>query len=187
VRRKFLSVTDAFSLFGIEARPIPDEAGLKERYLRESAAAHPDAGGGDAGRFAELQEAYRVLGDPASRLRLLAGGDVPAGKLGSPEIFMLVGGTMQAANAALLARSSATTALTRAVSAAECRAAVAKVAQALEAIKEARARLDARLRELNARWPAVEPGELAGLAGDYAFIGKWEAQLREAEFKLAHG
>ncbi len=100
---------------------------------------------------------------------------------------MLVGGTMQAANAALQSRSTATSAITRAVSAAECRGAAAKVAQALDAIAESRARLDARLRDLDTRWPAVEPGELAGLASDYAFIGKWESQLREAEFKLAHG
>ncbi len=187
MRREFLGVTDAFSLFGIAARPIPDETDLKDRYLRESAAAHPDAGSGDATRFAELQEAYRVLSDPAARLRLLAGGDAPTGKLGSPEIFMLVGGTMQAANAALQSRSAATTALTRAVSAAECRAAVTKVTQALEAIAESRVGLDARLRDLDVRWPAVEAGELAALASDFAFIGKWEAQLREAEFKLAHG
>lgn len=180
-------MTDAFSLFGITARPIPDEADLKERYLRESAAAHPDSGAGDAARFAELQEAYRVVSDPSARLRLLAGDDAPAGRLGSPEIFMLVGGTMQSANAALQSRSSATTALTRAVSTAECRAAAAKVTQALEAIAQSRARLDARLRDLDACWPAVEPAELAGLASDYAFIGKWESQLREAEFKLAHG
>ncbi|GAT32859.1 DNAJ domain-containing protein [Terrimicrobium sacchariphilum] len=187
MRREFLGVTDAFSLFGIAARPIPDETDLKERYLRESAAAHPDSGRGDAGRFTELQEAYRVLSDPAARLRLLAGDGDTVGRLGSPEIFMLVGGTMQAANAALQTRSSSTTALSRAVSTAECRAAAAKVTLALEAIADSRARLDARLRELDTRWPAVEPGELAALAGDYAFTGKWEAQLREAEFKLAHG
>ncbi len=186
MRREFLGVTDAFSLFGIAARPILDEADLKERYLRASAAAHPDAGEGDASRFAELQEAYRTLSDPSARLRLLAGGDALAGRLGSPEIFMLVGGTMQAANAALQSRFSATTALTRAVSTAECRVAATKVTQALEAIADSRARLDARLQDLDARWPAVEPAELAGLASDYAFIGKWEAQLSEAEFKLAH-
>jgi len=180
-------VTDAFVLFGIDARPIPDEADLKERYLRESAAAHPDTGGGDAARFAELQEAYRVLSDPAARLRLLAGSDPGAGRLGSPEIFMLVGGTMQAANVALQGRSSATSALARAVNAAECRAAAEKVAHALQTIAESRTRLDIRLRDLDGRWPAVEAGELAALAGDFAFIGKWEAQLREAEFKLAHG
>lgn len=187
MRREFLGVTDAFSLFGITARPIPDEAELKERYLRASAAAHPDSGAGDAGRFAELQEAYRVLSDPSARLRLLAGDDALAGRLGSPEIFLLVGGTMQAANAALQGRASAASALARAVSMAECRAAAAKVTQALEAIAESRARFDTRLRDLDARWPAVEPGELAGLASDFAFIGKWESQLREAEFKLAHG
>lgn len=180
-------MTDAFALFGIEARPIPDEADLKERYLRESAAAHPDSVGGDAGRFAELQEAYRVLSDPGARLRLLAGDGTTVGRLGSPEIFMLVGGTMQAANAALQSRSFATTALTRAVGAAECRAAAVKVEKALEAVAESRARLDVRLRDLDTRWPSVEPGELSALASDYAFIGKWESQLREVEFKLAHG
>lgn len=180
-------MTDAFALFGIEARPIPDEVDLKARYLRDSAAAHPDTGGGDAARFAELQEAYRVLGDPAARLRLLAGSDAGVGRLGSPEIFMQVGETMQVANAALQGRASASGALARAVSAAECRAAAEKVAHALQTIAESRTRLDIRLQDLDARWPAVEAAELAALSGDFAFIGKWEAQLREAEFKLAHG
>ena len=42
---------DAFSLFGLDRRPLIDEAALKERYLRLAATRHPDLAGGNDEKF----------------------------------------------------------------------------------------------------------------------------------------
>jgi curved DNA-binding protein CbpA len=57
---------DFFALFGLEARPVIDTAVLSDLFASKSKTAHPDrAAGGD---FATLNEAFRTLSDPASRI-----------------------------------------------------------------------------------------------------------------------
>ena len=52
---------DAFSLFGLDRRPLIDEVALKERYLRLAATWHPDVACGNDEKFHLLQDAYKTL------------------------------------------------------------------------------------------------------------------------------
>jgi curved DNA-binding protein CbpA len=51
---------DAFSLLGLERRPLVDEEALKTSYLRLAVARHPDIAGAVRRSFT-LQEAYKTL------------------------------------------------------------------------------------------------------------------------------
>ena len=74
---------DAFSLFGLERRPLIDEAALKEKYLRLAAIRHPDLSGGNDEKFHLLQDAYKTLREPAARLRHLVELEFPGGGIQS--------------------------------------------------------------------------------------------------------
>lgn len=183
---------DAFSLFGLERRPLIDEAALKETYLRLAAARHPDASGGGEEKFRLLQEAYHTLREPAARLRHLAELELPgAGSPGNSaphaELFMSAGSAVHAAKAAFLRSEKTTTVLARALLSQEIDAALRQVRGALESVQDARDQLTARLESLDKCWPQVSPRELTDLASSFAFLSRWMSELSEWEFRLANG
>jgi DnaJ-class molecular chaperone len=57
-------VKDYYQILGIDRRATADE--IKRAYRRLASQHHPDKGG-DTAKFQEVEEAYRVLGDPDSR------------------------------------------------------------------------------------------------------------------------
>lgn len=57
---------DFYGILGVELTATADE--IKRAYRRLASQHHPDKGG-DTARFQEIEEAYRVLSDPAQRTR----------------------------------------------------------------------------------------------------------------------
>ena len=183
---------DAFSLFGLERRPLIDEAALKEKYLRLAATRHPDLTGGNDEKFLLLQDAYKTLREPAARLRHLVKLEFPGGEIQSEstphtELFMSAGSAVQVAKAVFLRSQNTTTALARALLAPDIAAALERVRGALQSIRQARDQLTERLENLDMRWPEVSPDELADLASSSAFLLRWKSQLSEWEFRLVNG
>ena len=57
-------MTDHYQTLGVNRTASPDE--IKRAYRKLASQHHPDKGG-DKGKFQEIEEAYRTLGDPAKR------------------------------------------------------------------------------------------------------------------------
>jgi curved DNA-binding protein CbpA len=183
---------DAFSLFGLERRPLIDEAALKESYLRLAGVRHPDLSGGNDEEFHQLQEAYKILREPALRLKHLMelefpGGGSPSGSAPHAELFLRAGGAIQAAKVALSRLENTSTALARALLSSEIAAALRQVREASESMRRTREKLTVRLEDLDGRWPGVSAGDLAALATSFAFVSRWASQLSEWEFRLKNG
>jgi len=182
---------DAFSLFGLERRPLIDEAALKEKYLRLAATRHPDLSGGNDEKFHLLQDAYKTLREPALRLRHLMELEFPGGGSQSDsaphaELFMSAGSAVQAAKAVFSCLENSTSALARALLSSEIAEALRRVREAFQSIQRARDELTMRLKNLDIRWPEVSADELAALASSFRFLARWTAQLSEWEFRLAN-
>lgn len=63
-------MTDPLGLYTLLKVPLTaDRAAIKKSYWAKAKRAHPDKAGGNAGRFAELSRAYRVLGNADLRTR----------------------------------------------------------------------------------------------------------------------
>ncbi len=183
---------DAFSLFGLDRRPLIDEAALKEKYLRLAATRHPDLADGDDEKFHLLQDAYKTLREPAARLRHLIELEFPGGGSASDsaphaELFMSAGSAVQAAKAVILRSEKTTTALARALLSPEIAAVLREVRKALESVQKTRDQLTERLENLDVRWPEVSADELSALASSFTFLSRWKSQLAEWEFRLANG
>lgn len=189
LRGEFFGVRDCFALLGVPRRPRVDAEELKAAYLRLSAEAHPDAAGGDAARFREIQEAHRVLRHPASRLRHLL--EVQFGAVenlppsADQEMFLRVGAVLQRARDARQRRDAARSALARALLVADESAVRRDLEEAVLGVEEALAEADSREAVLDANWPAVEPLELARLASDRVYLMRWKSELAEGLFRLA--
>jgi hypothetical protein len=182
---------DAFALFGFERRPLIDEAALKERYLQLAAARHPDSSGGGDEKFHHLQEAYRTLREPASRLRHLLELESPserrnaAGAAPHADLFLSAGSAVQSARTIAQRLENTTSVLGRALLSPEIAAALRQVREAFQSIQEARDELAQRLADLDRRWPEVSPNELTVLASSFKFLERWAAELSEWEFRLS--
>jgi len=185
-------VTDHFAVLGFPQRPGLDPAALKQAYLDLAARLHPDSAQGDDTRFSELQEAHRVLTQPALRLRhllALSFPDVVASEGGLPKnsahLFDL-GAALQRAKNALAQRAKATTALGRAVAAQELAAASQALRAAHAPLAAAESATLQELAALDKRWPAVSAEELTALAREFTFLNRWKGEVAEYEFQLAN-
>jgi curved DNA-binding protein CbpA len=183
---------DAFAVFEISRRPLVDESALKETYLRLAADRHPDASGGDDEEFHLVQEAYKTLRDPASRLRHLLelafptfrreGGNVP-----HAELFLRAGSAVQAARTVWQRFETTSSALARALLSPEIAEALRQIRAASGFVQQADDDLARQLEELDSRWPDISPDELSALASAFRFVSRWKSQLSEWEFQLSSG
>lgn len=184
----------AFALLGLDERPLVEADEITRRFDAAALTAHPDRGG-EAGRFAELEEARQVLSDPARRLRHLLAlatgaeaargpGEVPA-VIG--EAFTRATAVCAAADAMLAKQAAATSAVGKAMLAGPMLQVRDEVEEWLASLAELRAAADAALERFDADWMAgARPIEaLRDLAQIYAFVGRWTAQGRERLFALA--
>lgn len=167
------------------------EEEIKERYLRLAAKYHPDGAGGDERSFADLQVAYKGLLEPAARVRHLLAVKFPdfqvaGGAMPLTELFMQVGPVLQQAKVTEERLEKATATLSRTMASLDVAETLLKLRTVREAAEQARVDLEERLRELDRRWPEVEPGELARWASEWNFLAKWRGELNEWEFRLAN-
>lgn len=189
LRGEFFRVTDCFTLLGVPRRPRLDAAELKAAHLRLSAAAHPDAEGGEAGRFREIQEAYQILLNPASRLRHLL--ELQFGPLekmppsGHPELFLQVGAALQQARVVQQRREKSQSVLSRALLAQDEAAARRGVEEAGRAVDRALDQAERQEVALDAAWPVDDPRELVRLVADRVYLARWKSELAEWTFRLA--
>jgi curved DNA-binding protein CbpA len=189
VRREFLGVTDHFAALGMARRPLLAEGELKDAYFRLAAEAHPDSKDGDEARFRGVREAFAVLSEPAARLRhLMELQGVEAGKSAPPlpELFMEVGSAIQVAKDVVNRRAKATQPLMKALLAKEAVGAGAKLNAAAAKVAGGLEETQAALVALDARWPEVNAGELAVLASRFTYLQKWDGELSEWSFRIAH-
>jgi curved DNA-binding protein CbpA len=177
-------MTDAFALLGLPRRAALDEAQLQAAWHERSRAAHPDTAGGDAALAADINAAHEILGSPEKRLKhLLELNAVPwrAIPLSADwmDLFSQTGTALQSAAALVKKKQAASSALARALLAPQ----EMRLREQIEALNE---NLETRRAALLAGLPAIED-DLAALQAaqaSFAYLGKWQAQLREALLTL---
>jgi curved DNA-binding protein CbpA len=176
-------------MLGLPRRPWLESAAVRSAFQEKARSLHPDAGGGDADAFARLNAAYRSVGSPASRLRLLIGEAAIPSVPPDMEFGFRVGTVTRSADALLVKLRAAANPLARALlvpDLATCRRDVDELLAGLEARMAA---AESRLRECDAAWPEVDAAKLAGLAGECSFHDRWREQLhaRLTELRIIDG
>ena len=167
-------------------KPLLSGEEIGTAYRTLAATLHPDQPGGDEVRFRELGEAAAILRDPARRLRVLT--DLQPSSSIPPEaalLFPRVASLLADADELLARHSTTSNPLARAVLAAPRATLAPDLKDLLETLEAWRSELDARLVELDGSWPAHEPAAVVLLADSYAYLGKWQIQLRERSLSLA--
>lgn len=198
---------DSFALMGEPRRPWLDAEELRGKFLRFSAAAHPDrhreaapeARAGAQDHYAEMNAAYQRLRNPRDRLKHLveleSGARVTDVQQVPAELmdrFLEVGQLCAEADR-WLARGAGNSALLRAErfeAAQELSARLLKLNDHLGAWEE---ELQGRLRSLDRQWTSLGTGgdraavvaEMADLSRLYGFCARWTAQVRERLVRLA--
>jgi curved DNA-binding protein CbpA len=174
---------DAFEMLGLPRRPWLETRDVRAAFQRLSRDLHPDAAGGDAGRFVALNAAQAALSHPGARLRLLAGESSPgaggASSLGDAELFMVVGAIVQKARALRTKSAGATSALSRALLAADASRMCGDIDAGIGRIDAALGAAEERLRAMDEIWPAVSVADLLTLAAQFDRLLKWKSELAD--------
>lgn len=181
---------DSFAIFDLPRHPSLDPEELRDEFHRRSASLHPDAGG-DGEKFAQLNAAYRILSEPAARLRHLLELEAPELLVQAPRIppaladrFMRVAAARQGCAAFLAKHRAATSPLARALLTGEHAVQLRVLKTAFDDLNTAQTEALARLEILDADW-RDRLLELATLQAELSYLEKWAAQLRESQLELA--
>lgn len=185
-------MTDHFATLGQRRRPWLDREALKDAFHRLSASLHPDvAKTGNAEQFAELNTAYSVLREPASRLRHLleltapearAAQAAPPAELG--DLFMDIAGLRQRLDRFLSARNAAGSPLARALLARDEASLRGDLAATIARLEAADLAALEELRTLDHAWSG-ETAVLLRLYHRLSYLTRWLSQVREALFSLS--
>ncbi|HSI11797.1 MAG TPA: hypothetical protein VK961_07120 [Chthoniobacter sp.] len=185
---------DYFAILDQPRRPWLDDAALKDAFHRATAQQHPDVAGGSGEKASALNAAYTVLRDPAGRLRHLIELEWPEVASPSagiaPELGDLFGkiAVLRQAGAALAKKEAAAQSpLARALLAGERAGQKSALEGVLAALADGEEAAREELRSINASWDSRDKathGALVALQQRLAFLGKWQAQLREDLFRL---
>ena len=183
-------MVDCFDVLGLPKQAALDEDELHRAYSARSKKAHPDHGGSDDAS-AELNAAYETLRAPERRLKHLlelSAGDAAKAWRTIPldeELMAVFGGVGKALEESakfLERKSKAQTALAKALLANE----EMNQREALEQwgvrIEELRVAMEAGLPALNELLRQPDAGawkQLAITQAKFAYLGKWQAQVRE--------
>lgn len=181
---------DYFSLLSLPPRAALDDEALQQGYLEATKVAHPDQAGGDSALAADLNTAFETLQAPEKRLRHLidqhSGGTpwrtVPL-DASTMTIFEKLGPLLQQATALLKRKQAASSALSKALLAPQ-------EMQLRESLEDLAQLIETRRGELDATLPAYDERIAAGDAtvwtdlqiaqSKFAYLSKWQAQIREA-------
>jgi curved DNA-binding protein CbpA len=189
-------MTDYFALLEQPRGPWLDPAALKDAYYRKTLQTHPDTATPDRdSNFAELNEAYQVLQDPKRRLHhLLSLEDrVPSSANQAvpeelQELFLLIGGSSQRANALLEKHGTTTNALSRSLLKPQMVEIQKEVSDLREKVRALDDSANVQLRQINSDWQHDRDAQLGALSNLYfkfAYLGRWSAQLDELAFQLS--
>ncbi|MFY9983634.1 MAG: hypothetical protein WAK31_02705 [Chthoniobacterales bacterium] len=182
---------DFFAVFGLEPRPVIDVAVLSDLFASKSKTAHPDrAADGD---FATLNEAFRTLSDPTSRIRhlLALSGEEPKLTVASAEVsawFGPVANGLQRFDPILQALSQETSTLLRAIKIRESQSVLADLDKLSEGLTGQKEGLLQAVARIDATWSGAgetDRDSLAQIACDLRFVEKWLAQIAERRLRLA--
>jgi DnaJ-domain-containing protein 1 len=186
-------MTDYFKILDQPRRPWLEEAPLKQSFQKLAAIQHPDAAGtGDAARFAVLNSAYSTLKEPALRLRHLLeleSEPLPPTAQIPPalaQLFMELASSRAKLDRFLAKQSGASSPLGKAMVVIEKIALKESWDLMGRRIGEAKESATERLLQLDADWHGPEPVKdtLISLHQEFAYLARWEAQLREARLAL---
>jgi DnaJ-domain-containing protein 1 len=185
---------DYFALLEQPRRPWLDPEELKQKYHELTKAAHPDRpfSASPNSDFANVTEAYRVLLDPKLRLDHLLNleGIPPASHTNVPEqiadVFLEIGTLIQETDR-LLARSTTTTALSKALLRSEILEKQKLTADLLDKLETMYAGALKELKLLDQAWTSTDKvgAGLPALSSRFAYLTRWIAQLKERKFQLS--
>ena len=176
---------DPFALIGLTRRPLLSEEEIGSAYRKLAGELHPDQAGGDAQAFRTLGEAAAILRNPARRLRELAGG--PAGNQLPPEaaeLFPKVASILQEADALVSQYAAASNALAKALLATPLKRFATELDQTLAQIQAWHTSLDQELEAMDRKWPKHHHVTMVLLADSFAYVLRWEGQLRERKLAM---
>lgn len=174
-------MSDHFAELGLPRSAWIDPEEVKSRHHQLMASCHPDKSLGDADRATRLNEARRIMENPAARVRHLL-------ELGFPgfqshekpqpdwDLFSRTGEAARLATQLASARASAGSPLARAV--ANKRAADLRLE--LAALKE---ELAHRATALELKTQSIAPDNaqaLSNLAEEWTFLNRWQSTIHEA-------
>lgn len=179
---------DHFAALGLPRRANLDPDRIRAAFQEKGKQCHPDRGG-DAGAFDALNQAHQTIGDPGRRLRHLfelsfneapdAAGAVDAQTMA---LFESVAPALAVADDFLKRKAAASTAIARAVLAAEEARVSAEIFTASGTVRARKAEILATFADLDeqlARDPEGARAVLLDRSRALVFLGKWEGQLSE--------
>ncbi len=180
---------DPFAPFQLEPGPALDAEKLKERFVRETAGAHPD-------KFQQAPEAERLAAEQRyAELALyeLSKGEKPRDVQrippGTMDLFIEVGQACRELDAFLEKKREAGSALARAALAGDEMGMQETLMQLGLKLENLAASLEKDLAALDAKWRAGER-DLAALEAiyrKYSYLARWREQLQEREIALLTG
>ena len=160
-------MTDYFTLLAQPRRPWLDLEKLEERYRELARQTHPDQSGHGTNEFAEVNEAYRTLRDPKSRLQHLLALEEHSSAISATEVPAdLADLFMKIASALIREDKNALDALNQELS--ECYD---------RAIEE--------LHRLNQSWGENSLSDVENLYRRFAFVTRWKNLIKEKQFNAA--
>lgn len=189
-------MSDCFAILSLPPRAALDNETLQQAYLTAARQAHPDQGQErcDHEAAADLNTALETLRAPEKRLRHLLdhhSGGVPWRTVpldnNTMALFEKLGPLLQQTGAFLKRKQAASSALAKALLAPQ-------EMQLREALEDLAQLIDQRQSELNDTLPACDEriadgdpavwNDLPILQSQFAYLAKWQTQLREALLQL---
>ena len=186
---------DHFAALHQPRRPWLDEAALKEAFHRATTQHHPDISRDSGEKSAALNAAYGVLREPASRLKHLLELEWPdappaAASIPGPlaEMFGKIAWTRQHVADLLKKEASAQSPLARALLAEQRTACRQEIETTLASLAALDSGAQAELESIDAHWDQRDEStrtRLVAAQQQFAYLAKWQAQLREDLFRLS--
>lgn len=185
---------DYFALFQQSRRPSLDLEKLKQTYHELARISHPDQSVSDesqASDFAALNEGFRILSEPKTRLRhlleldgLATRSDTVPNTLG--EMFLETGALIQEIDSSQ--QTSTSNALTKAIAHTKQIEQRRRLSDLLSKLRQLQADASDDLIELDKNWSSIKEcaAEVSDLAARFSYLSRWIAQLEERDFRLAN-
>jgi curved DNA-binding protein CbpA len=185
-------MTDYFALLQQPRQPWLDPVELKRRYQELTLAEHPDQKrtNESSSEFTAVNEAYRVLKDPKSRLQhlLRLEGHDPNSSQSIPEelldLFSRIGNFIHATDGLLQRSQSARNALARSLMQSEIMSSREEAEDILKKTRLLSDETEMETRAINDSWEGA-PQLLVQLYGRFAYLTRWIAQVEERQFQLS--